>query len=223
MQLFDNFEHMPPWYVPNNMFPPVPQILKELCDKTVHPVFKDGRHIGYWWNWGDIVQIPINNSITISLPAGAIVVYDIDTPDENTVGDFIGQKYYNLTQMRSWTLDNILNNEELDIDGDSSCSYVWVEDEKFTYPEPGVDTITVSSDLCCCNQIVAQLFNFRKEMIKSWVFNEGNHFDITLTPEESLQIPPGIYYLNVHIETNLEEATTYLKLTNTYEIQVRGF
>jgi hypothetical protein len=68
-----------------------------LDDKTVHPVFKEGKHIGYWWNWGDSVSIPIDNSITISLPAGAIVVYDYDVPDENTPGYFIGQKYYNLT------------------------------------------------------------------------------------------------------------------------------
>jgi hypothetical protein len=115
-------------------------------------------------------------------------------------------------------LDNILNSEELDLDSDSSYSYVWVEDKHFTYPEPGADMITISSELCCCDQIVVQLFNFRKEMLMSWVFNEGAHNMVHISPEESLKLHPGIYYLNVHIETNMEEATTYLKLTNTYEI-----
>lgn len=222
MQLFDNFEHLPHDYVPNNMFPPIPQVMKCLDDRTVHPVMKDGKHVGYWWNWGDIVQIPIHNSITISLPPGAQIVYGMETPDDDTAGDFIGQKYYNLTQLRSWTLTDVLDSEELDLESDSPYSYVWVEDKEFTYPERG-EEITLNKDLCCCDQIVAQLFNFRKEMIKSWVFDEGSTNFIRLTPEESLQLVPGIYYLNVHIETKWHDVATYLRLTNTYEVQVRGF
>ena len=61
MQMFDNFEHLPPNYIPNNMFPPIPYVMTEVDNKTVHKVFKDGKHVGYWWNWGDVVQIPIKN------------------------------------------------------------------------------------------------------------------------------------------------------------------
>ena len=45
-----------------------------------------------------------------------------------------------------------------------------------------------------------------------------------LTPEQSLELVPGIYYFNIHLETlDAEEETTKLKLTNTYEINVKGF
>ena len=61
MHLFDNFDHQPPDYVPNNMFPRVPEILEFINDETVFPRFKDGKLIGYEWRWGDAVSIEIIN------------------------------------------------------------------------------------------------------------------------------------------------------------------
>lgn len=55
-------------------------------------------------------------------------------------------------------------------------------------------------------------------------------FTWSLTPEESLKLVPGIYYMNIHLETMKEDPedpekkiSTNLRLTNAYEIVVKGF
>ena len=57
MQLFDNFDRQPPDYIPNNMFPRIPEVNVSINEDTMHPVFGDGKLKGYWWNWGDKITL----------------------------------------------------------------------------------------------------------------------------------------------------------------------
>ena len=112
MQLFDNFDIQPPDYIPNNMFPRIPEVLEFINDETVHPRFKDGKLIGYEWRWGDEVSIDIVNQICVTLPAGAMVSWESgEMPTENLQGDFPGQKYYNFADLRSWTFDSPVDDD----------------------------------------------------------------------------------------------------------------
>jgi len=86
-----------------------------------------------------------------------------------------------------------------------------------------VDVIPVEIPLTEGQQITVQLFNFRKELMRTDIFKDQEGV-WELTPEQSLELVPGIYYFNIHLETlDAEEETTKLKLTNTYEINVKGF
>ena len=231
MQLFDNFDNIPQNYIPNNMFPRIPEIMVALDNDTVKPLFRDGRQVGYKWNWGDVIKLPIKNEIHIKVPNGSLTT---DTPDEvpttETVGDFIGQKFYNFKDFRSWTLREILEEEiqpyyegeEQETTEEVVYTYVWEEDPMFTYSKNIGQDYTVPLPWNEHDQIVVQLFNFRKECIREDIYYEP---DIVweLTPDESLKIVAGIYFLNVHIENRFEDISSYLRLTNAYEIVVQGF
>ena len=219
MQMFDNFENQPSNYIPNNMFLPIPERWVEVNTDTVHKKMKCGKVIGYWWNWGDAISITIKNQITIHLPFGAITGEVDPTPE--TEGYFLGQKFYNTVELTSWTLKYITQESE------STTIYSWEKDKRLTYPETGVQDLDIEIPLKEGQQIVVQLFNFRKEKIKDTIYYESTNV-WELTPDESLLLVPGIYYLNIHLETmeeteEGEKVSTDLDLTNSYEIEVKGF
>lgn len=163
MQMFDNFENQPADYIPNNMFPkPVIQWLSVNND-TVRPIYRKCKMVGYEWNWGDKVSIEIKNQIKINIPQYAIYTYEDVNPTEQTEG-FVGQKYYNFYDLSSWTLTAILDN----VDG--THKYIWEKDDKLTFPTIGIETIEVPIRLKEGEQVVVQLFNFRKEIIKDWIY-----------------------------------------------------
>lgn len=216
MQLFDNFENQPSTYIPNNMFPMPVVTWLNVNNDTIRPIYRKCKLVGYEWNWGDSISLTIKNQIKINIPEYAIYTYEDEDPTRETEGTFVGQKYYNLYKLTSYTLSMILDQ----LDG--SHEYIWEKDEKLTFPSIGVETLDVPIPLKEGEQIVVQLFNFRKERIRDDVYYEPE-INWTLTPEESLQLVPGIYFLNVHLETMEEEVSTSLRLTNEYEIVVKGF
>ncbi len=250
MQLFDNFDNIPQNYIPNNMFPRIPEIMVALDNDTVKPIFRDCRLVGYKWNWGDVVKLPIKNEIHIKVPNGTLTTDTAgEEPTKQTVGDFIGQKFYNFKDFRSWTLKEVLEAEppEPEVNPENSVvdfgivgqsktdtdlyipqddtpvyDYIWEEDPMFTYSKNMGQDYTLPLPWNEHDQIVVQLFNFRKECIREDIYYEP---DIVweLTPDESLKIVAGIYFLNVHIENRFEDISSYLRLTNAYEIVVQGF
>lgn len=220
MQMFYNFDNQSPDYIPNNMFPmPIVQWLSVNND-TVRPIYRKCKLVGYEWNWGDSISLTIKNQIKINIPEYAIYTYEDVDPTEDTVGTFVGQKYYNLHKLTSYTLSLILDKQ------DGSHEYIWDKDKNLTFPNIGTQTLEVPIPLEEGEQIVVQLFNFRKEKIKDWIYYEPT-FNWELLPEESLLLVPGIYFLNIHVETRVteqdEEYSTDLRLTNAYEIVVKGF
>ena len=217
MQLFDNFDHQPPNYIPNNMFPRIPEKMVSLDTDTMHPLFRKGEMVGYWWNYGDSVSLEINNKIHIGLPAGAITTYEKGVyPTPDTVGDFPYQKFYNLADLKSFTLDAIVPLDDTD-----EVLYVWVEDFEFTYLQPGQCEEDVWIELGEGQEIYVELLNFRYELLKDWVFGDESNM-LTLTPDESSEYKPGMYILRISLVTTNDEGTLLdRKLTNQYELNVR--
>ena len=65
MQMFDNFINQPADYIPNNMFrKPIAREVT-LSDDTIHPIYRWGKVVAYWWNWGDSISLEIKNEITV--------------------------------------------------------------------------------------------------------------------------------------------------------------
>ena len=219
-QMFDNFINQSSDYIPNNMFrKPVAREVS-LSTETIHPIYRRNKIFAYWWNWGDSVSLEIKNAITIYLPEDSIVSNIPDSyPTTETIGNFVGQKYYNLINIRSFTLAAILG------EGDPEDKlYIWEEDKNFTYRNFGKEPIDLEIPLREGEQFVVQLLDFRKEKVKENIYHESP-FTWIITPEESLKIKQGIYTLNIHTEVikEDEEGLKYsesLRLSNSYEIYV---
>ena len=124
-----------------------------------------------------------------------------------------------MKDIRSWTLDSVVDD---DFNPDNGLLYVWVEDKDFTYPKHGEVPFDLIMPFNFGDQIVVQLLNFRKELIQEDIFDTP---DCTwrLTPEESKNIAPGIYYLSIFKQNVYNEQVSDLRLTNCYEIYVKGF
>lgn len=219
MQMFFNFDNQPKDYIPNNMFPIRPIRFVSINSDTVKPIFRGCKMVGYEWNWGDNISIEIKNQIHINIPPNSIYTYEDVDPTTSTVGEVVGQCYYNLASLKSFHLTSIKENQGI-------YYYIWEQDKDFTYAESGGIALDVLIPLKEGEQIVVQLFNFRKEKIRDDIYYEPE-ITWTLTPEESLKIVPGIYFLNVHLETMEKEedqdVSTALRLANNYEIVVKGF
>ena len=99
---------------------------------------------------------------------------------------------------------------------------MWVEDPYLTSVKNGVEKVNVPVPLREGEEIVVRLFNFRKELIHEWTYDEYR-CRWQLTPECSKELVPGIYYLNIYLETSYEETLSDLRTTNCYEIYVKGF
>lgn len=74
--------------------------------------------------------------------------------------------------------------------------------------------------------ILAELINFRGEQIFERLYEEKNEVEWTLSQDESLDLPRGIYDLYIYVGTTYNEDGTareneYKKLTARYEIVVR--
>ena len=217
MQMFDNFDNQSPDYIPNNMFPKIPVRAICLDNDTIKPIYRNCKLVGYEWDWGDKVKMEIKNQIRICIPTDSIYTYNNEDPTTET-GGIIGQKYYNLSALKSFTLQSIVSGD-----------FIWVQDDEFTFIDNQGIGLEVPILLKEDEQVVVQLFNFRKEMIRCDIFYVPD-FTWSLTPEESLKLVPGIYYMNIHLETMKEDPedpekkiSTNLRLTNAYEIVVKGF
>jgi len=103
-------------------------------------------------------------------------------------------------------------------------AYSWTKDDKLTYPKCGANTtpVDILIPLKEHEQIVVQMFNFRKERMFTEIYTEPE-FTWTLSADDSLKLQPGIYFFNVHLESRYEQITSDLRLTNAYEIVVKGF
>jgi hypothetical protein len=196
------------------MFPKRPVIEVCLTDETARPIYRKHKLVGYEWNWGDKISIDIKNQIHICIPVDSIYTYEDVDPTSETEG-FIGQKYYNLSALKSFTLSSIIPD-----------AFVWVQDEHFTYINNEGIGLDIPVSLKDGEQIIVQFFNFRKELMFEKAYTESEAV-FELSPEESKKIVPGIYYMNIYLDTyegtEEEQITTDIRLTNAYEIVVKGF
>lgn len=215
MQMFDNFLNKPSDYIPNNMFKKPIARQATFSTETLHPIYRRGKVFAYWWNWGDSISLDVKNEITVYFPNDSIVVSTSgQEPDEHTIGQFTNQKYYNITDIKSYTLAAIIGEGEPE-----DKLYIWKKDEKFTYDTWGTDPVVLEIPSRENEQFVVQLFDFRKEKIREDIYTTIP-FKWTISPDESLRIQQGIYTLNIHSEIRSDDVSTELRLTNSYPIYV---
>lgn len=216
--MFKGFYMEPPWYIPDNMHKkPIPAKTISLVDNNLDVILdKNGNKKGYSWNYGETVSIPISVDIPIRIELNAYYTYEVgEQPTFSTVG-VLGQKFYNLSDVKSWVLTSYVPDNK---------SFIWTEEPRLTFPENGAKKVYVRPNMTN-KYILVELIDFRGEQIFERLFEEKNQVEWTLSQDESLNLHRGIYDLYIYVGTTYNEDGTardneYKKLTHRYEIVVR--
>ena len=95
--MFETFDSTPTTYVPNNSFSPPPEIEFEVKIDNLHELCCCGEMIGYYWEYGEDIKIPITNKIPIEITDNDLISYvSGDAPDSNTeAGKKLKASFYN--------------------------------------------------------------------------------------------------------------------------------
>lgn len=193
--MFDKYLNIDPNYIPNNMDCKRPQ--KEISyneDNLVAIIDRFNCVCGYTWSWKDTVSIPITANKTVNIPDNSIVVYTSgEYPTSSTEGK-VGQKYYNVTDIESWTCKDILVDREED-----TIEYTWIQDDQLKYVENSNTKITIEPNIEG-KHLEVEILNFRREILYSKSFDEGsasNYLDIDL--DMSKEMVPGIYFIRIRL------------------------
>ena len=215
--MFRGFYSESPNYIPDNMHKkPIPPKTVSLVKDNLDIILdKNGKKKGYSWNYGETVSIPISVDIPVKLEADAYYTFNLgEEPSKNLQGR-IGQKFYNLTDIKSWVLTSYVPNDN---------SYAWVEEPRFTFPENGARALIATPNMED-KYILAEFINFRGEQMFERVYENVNKADFEIDVEKSLEIPRGIYNLYIYVadihRPELLGRKEYKKLTKRYEIVVR--
>ncbi len=208
--MFRGFYTEPPTYIPDNMHErrKLPKTVSLIGDSLDVILDKHGHKKGYSWNYGETVSIPISirQQVRVEMDAYCFSLHGKE-PDINTVGR-IGQKFYNLKDVRSWIMTSYVPDTR---------SYIWTEEPKFTFPENGEKLVEVCPDMRG-KYILVELIDFRGEQIFERVFFDADTIHWTLNIEESLALQRGIYDMYIYVG---DEEAQYKKLTKRYEIVIR--
>lgn len=200
MGMFTSYECLEKTYVTPNNIKPEKSCEQESNITSCRPrkPYEDcnvkGELTGYWWNYGDTINLDFHITGDIVVEDDAIVYTAInDKPTEETIG-VAGQKAYNITDLKSWTCDII----------DNVC--IWVEDEEFTNPEAGSRNIYVSAEEYVKNRYITfTLYNFRMEEIDKQTFEGATDIIYEINEELSNKLVKGVYYGKLTLwEKNIE-------------------
>lgn len=148
-----------------------------------------GQLQGYYWHYGDTVNLTFHLDGEISVESDAILYTGYgEEPTEQTVGT-IGQRAYNVLDLVSWTCDAI-------IDG----KYIWNRDSEFIYPEDSARKVYMTaSDFLHGKQASVTIYNFRYEPFYSKIVEAKDTITISIDKETSKMFTKGTYYLTLQI------------------------
>lgn len=146
--------------------------------------------IGYFWRYGETLNLEflIDGEITVEQDA---IIVDVrgSSPTVNTVGR-VGQKFYNLIEMLSWTCTSIVNNDR----------YVWTLDSEFTYPESGLQHVYLSAEQYLRDKNAEiTIYNFRMEPIYTSVLPASPVVVFQIDKDLSKKLVRGIYYCSLRV------------------------
>jgi hypothetical protein len=148
---------------------------------------------GYFWNYGDVLNLEFNITGEITVESDAVILYVNNETPFNIVAPIIGQRAYNVADLKSWTCVSVE-------------PAVWREDIEFTYPEVTDRSIYISADDYLKNkQFILRLYNFRYEQIYETTHSGTSKLIFPITKDLSNKLVKGIYYCSL---TCVSEDTT---------------
>ena len=195
MGMFLNYHNIADNYTPNNLVCsfPVGKSYTKLAPVQASKPYEEynakGELIGYFWRYGETLNLEFNIEGEIAVESDAMVfVNSGDYPTISTQG-FLNQRAYNIADLRSWTLTSIIDN-----------NYIWEEDEEFMYDEYSETCIYVSAeDFLADKNVDVTLYNFRMEPIHQETYKGTSKIIFPITQELSKTLKRGIYYCSLTV------------------------
>lgn len=199
MGMFLNYQNIADNYMPNNLINAFPHKMNSSkldpldASKPFEEYNTKGELTGYSWRQGETLNLEFNIDGEITLEANAILFKATgQTPVTNTVAK-VGQRAYNIIDLRSWTCVAITSN------GDRT----WQEDAEFTYPLNSDRSVYISAaDYLKDKSVEVTLFNFRMEPICKKIYSASPTIIFAIDRELSKILPRGIYYCSVVVFNN---------------------
>ena len=190
MGMFLNYHNIADNYVPNNLVCSFPvgksytKLAPVQASKPYEEYNKKGELIGYFWRYGETLNLEFNIEGEITVESDAIVyVEEGDGPDISTVA-YLNQRAYNIEDFRSWTCTKIVED-----------NYIWEEDSEFVYDENAGYKVYVSADdFLSDKNIQVTIYNFRMEPIHTEIFEGTTQVILPITTELSEKMRRGVYY-----------------------------
>lgn len=198
MSMFDNYNDDNTNYIPNNMGYAGKKPLAYPIPYVEYNA--EGEQSGYYWYYGDTVNLVFDLIGELTVEQDAIVYFITGQhPTTDTVGE-LNQKAYNINDLISWTCTAI-----------DDTTYIWTQDEEFTYPENAERGIYVPAAKYINGMIAKiKMFNFRFEEVYSFTADAKNEVVLSIGKDLSEKLIRGTYYITL---TLIDETTqTYLPL-----------
>ena len=205
MGMFLNYQNIADNYVPNNLINAFPL---RTVDSKLNPIdgskpYEEynvkGELEGYFWRYGDTLNLEFSLDGEVTLEGDAIIVNGVgQKPTLNTVGK-VGQRLYNVSDFTSFTCIAV-----------TSGKYIWQEDETFTYPSGAERKVYVSaSDYLSDKKVEVTIYNFRLEPICQKVYPGSTTIVFPIDKELSESMPKGIYYCSLRVFTETTSMTAF--------------
>ena len=149
----------------------------------------NGNVIGYFWHYGDAIDFNIHLTGTVQVPVNSIIYYYYgECPSENTAGE-IGNKAYNVVDLKSWTCTAIVEDEPI--------KYCWTLDDEFLDTEVGLKVYMTAEQYLSDKYIRVTIYTDRH--VEYQTIKLEGHADISLHigPSGDITYPRGVYYMDV--------------------------
>ena len=200
MSMFDNYDNLSRFYVPNNISVNPAKEYNSIDDNIMPKKLYDikNRFIGYSWDYGSVFDLTLSINSKIPVKRDSIIFSEPNiTPTTETAG-YKGLQAYNTMDNKSWTCIGTING-----------LYVWVEDDEVTYAIDGTTVIEMNRD-CTDKLLRVEIYDFRWDLVKTFETTDSNTIDCRI--DETLY--SGLYYCTVKLIGN-EECELISKFTIT--------
>lgn len=205
MRMFSNYQDLANNYIPNNLMYSFPSCTKQSklapveSSKPYEEYDVHGELIGYFWHYGDTVNLDFTIDGEITVETDAIIFSAHNMYPTNTTEGFIGQRCYNVADFKSWTCVSVQNG-----------IYYWTEDAEFTYPSDASQSVYMSAeDYLRDKEIDVVLYNFRMEPICKRTFSGSPQVVFQIDAELSATLVKGIYYCSVNVYNSKMNQTIF--------------
>lgn len=157
-----------------------------------------GELIGYKWHENESIALNVNIVGNIDVEDDAIIYSVAGNKPENTTAGAIGQKAYNIIDLKSWTCTAAIKKPNTLLD----YEYVWTEDKSFTYPDAGRSVYMDASDYISGKKLIIKIYNFRYEEIYNSTQEATSQFTLTTEGEINKLLTKGLYYITITLYDN---------------------
>ncbi len=205
MGMFLNYQNIADNYMPNNLINAFPL---KVTDSKLYPTDASkpyeeynvkGELDGYFWRYGDTLNLEFSLDGEITLEGNSIVVSSRGVTPTNSTAGRVGQRFYNVLDFTSYTCVSTMGGR-----------YIWEKDPVFTYPSCAEKTVYVSaSDYLADKDVEVTIYNFRLEPICKKIYKGATTIVFPIDTELSSVLVKGIYYCSLRVFSATMSATVF--------------